>query len=155
MRNNVICFLLLLSNLVLAQTIPGTVPTRVNDQLRYTSDSRLFYTWNPEKDAYDLRDTEFENSIIDIREINQRSNGYIVISVTDDGKARLYHGSIISFTVDEDGNSTWVMRSKNARGKLVLNPNKKTITYSYESNAERYVKIFVFNLQLEVPEKEQ
>lgn len=155
MKNNIICFLLLLSNLVLAQTNSGTIPTRVNDQLRYTSDSRLFYTWNEEKDAYDLRDTEFENSIIDIREINQHSNGYIVISVTDDGKARLYHGSIISFTVDEEGSSIWVMRSKNARGKLVLNPYKKTITYSYESNEERYIKIFVFNLQLEEPEKEE
>jgi hypothetical protein len=48
--------------------------------------------------------------------------------------------------VDEEGNSVWVMRSKNARGKLMLNPKKKTITYSYESNEQRYVKIFVFNL---------
>ena len=151
----IICFFLLLANhIVSSQTIPaGKMPPRVNEQTRFISDSRLFYIWNPEKDGYDLKDTEFENSIIDIREINTRNSGYIVISLTDDGRTRLYHGSIISFTVDEDGNSTWVMRSKNARGKLVLNPQKKTMTYSYESNEERYVKIFIFNLFIEPTEK--
>jgi hypothetical protein len=29
---------------------------------------------------------------------------------------------------------------------LVLDPGKKKITYSFESNETRYVKIFVFNL---------
>jgi len=144
MKNIIICFILLLSGMMSAQNMP----LRVNDQTRYVSDSRLFYVWNEQKDAYDLKDTEYEYSIIDIREINTRSSGYIAISLTDDGKTRLYHGSIISFTVDEDGNSVWVMRSKNARGKLVLNPIKKILTYSYESNEQRYVKIFVFNLQL-------
>lgn len=123
-----------------------TIPTKVNDQIRYDSDSRMFYVWNEERDSYDLRDTEYENSIIDIREIGSRSNGYIVISLSDDGKVRTYHGSIISFTVDDDGISTWVMRSKSARGKLVLDPKKKTFTYSYESNEKRYVKIFIFNI---------
>ena len=123
-----------------------TFPTKVNDQIRYNSDSRLFYVWNEEGDSYDLRDTEYENSIIDIREIGSRSNGYIVISLNDDGKVRTYHGSIVSFNVDDDGLSTWVMRSKNARGKLVLDPKKKTFTYSYESNEKRYVKIFIFSL---------
>jgi hypothetical protein len=153
MKNTITCILLLLCCVVSGQTLPAaTVPTRINEQLRFNSDSRLFYTWNETKQAYDLRDTEFESSIIDIREINTQNNGYIVISLTDDGKTRLYHGSIISYTVDEEGSGTWVMRSKNARGKLVFNPNKKTITYSYESNEQRYVKIFVFNLQLGEPD---
>lgn len=144
-------FFLIVTSFVSAQNMP----LKVNEQTRFVSDSRLFYVWNESKDAYDLKDTEFEYSIIDIREINTRSNGYIAISLTDDGKTRLYHGSIVSFNVDEEGNSVWVMRSKNARGKLMLNPKKKTITYSYESNEQRYVKIFVFNLQLEEPVNEQ
>lgn len=122
------------------------MPVKVNDQSRYKSNSRIFYVWSDAKDAYDPKDSEFENSIIDIREIGSRSNGYIVISLNDDGKVRLYHGSIISFNVDENGLSTWVMRSKNARGKLVLDPDKKILTYSYESNEKRYLKIFVFNI---------
>lgn len=150
MKNLITCFLLLSCVVMFGQNMP----LRVNEQTRYVSDSRLFYTWNEQKDAYDLKDTEYEYSIIDIREINTRSNGYIAISLTDDGKTRLYHGSIISFNVDEEGSSVWVMRSKNARGKLVLNPVKKILTYSYESNEQRYVKIFVFNLQLEEPIKE-
>ncbi len=150
MKKIFVLFSILSAITISAQTLPlPTMPTRVNEQRRYISDSRLFYVWNAQKDAYDLKDTEFENSIIDVREINTHNSGYIVISLTDDGKTRLYHGSIISYSVDEDGNSTWIMRSKNARGKLVLNPVKKIFTYSYESNEERYVKIFVFNLQAE------
>lgn len=156
MKHIALVFLLLSGSFLFSQTLPeGTVPTRVNEQRRYNSDSRLFYVWNEQKDAYDLRDTEYESSIIDIREINSHNNGYIVIALTDDGKTRLYHGSIISFSVDEEGNGTWVMRSKNARGKLVMNPKKKIFTYSYESNEQRYVKIFVFNLQLEDTAKEE
>jgi len=128
--------------------------TKVNDQLRYKSDNRLFYVWNEEKDGYDLKDTEFENSIIDVREIGSKSNGYIVISLNDDGKVRLYHGSIISYNIDENGLTTWVLRSKNARGKLVLDPDKKTMTYSFESNEKRYVKIFIFKLSVEDEEVE-
>jgi len=142
MKHLITSFLLLVSIIVTAQT----VPTKVNEQRRFNSDSRLFYAWNQEKDGYDLKDTEFESSVIDIREINTKSNGYIVISLTDDGKTRLYHGSIVNFSMDDEGVSTWIMRSKNARGKLVLDPAKKKITYSFESNETRYVKIFVFNL---------
>jgi hypothetical protein len=123
-----------------------TMPTKVNEQRRFNSDSRLFYAWNAEKDAYDLKDTEFETSVIDIREINTKSSGYIVISMTDDGKTRLYHGSIINYSIDDEGVATWILRSKSARGKVALDPKKKRITYSFESNETRYVKIFVFNL---------
>jgi len=137
-----ITFLLLFMSVLLSAQ-----PTPMNSQLRYDSDSRMFYVWNEAKEAYDLRDNEFENSMINIREIGSKSNGYIVISLVDDGNVRTYHGSIASFSKDEKGISTWVMRSKNARGKLVLDPEKKTFTYSYESNEKRYVKIFVFNIK--------
>jgi len=137
-----ITFLLLLMSVLLSAQ-----PTPLNSQLRYDSDSRMFYVWNEAKEAYDLRDNEFENSMINIREIGSKSNGYIVISLVDDGNVRTYHGSIASFKKEENGISTWVMRSKNARGKLVLDPEKKTFTYSYESNEKRYVKIFVFNIK--------
>lgn len=130
-------------------TMAQTMPEKINDQRRFYSDSRLFYVWNEQKEAYDLRDTEYESSVIDIREINTKSNGYIVIALTDDGKTRLYHGSIINYSVDEDGISTWILRSKNTRGKFSLDHKKKKITYSFESNEARYVKIFVFNLYFE------
>ena len=45
--------------------------------------------------------------------------------------------------------SNWVLRSKNARGKLAFDAVKKSFTYSYESNEKRYVKIFVFSLRPE------
>lgn len=150
MKHTIACFLLLLPMVILAQQ----TPEKVNDQKRYKSDSRTFYVWNEGKDAYDLRDTEFENSMIDIREIGSRSNGYILIALNDDGKVRTYHGSIAQFNINEEGHSTWVMRSKNARGKLVLDPKKKTLTYSYESNEKRYVKIFIFNLAAEDDERD-
>ena len=142
MKNTIALILVLLQTVLFAQQ----QPEKVNDQKRYKSDNRMFYVWNESRDAYDLRDTEFENSVIDIREIGSRSNGYIMIALTDDGKVRTYHGSIAGFTIDEEGNSTWVMRSKNARGKLVLDIKKKTLTYSYESNEKRYIKIFIFHI---------
>ena len=88
-------FILLLFNLVLSAQ-----STKINDQTRYFSDSRLFYVWNDEKEIYDLRDTEFENSLIDIREIGSKNNGYIIISLVDNGDVRTYHGSIVSHNVD-------------------------------------------------------
>ena len=126
-----------------------TMPEKLNDQRRFFSDSRLFYAWNQEKDAYDLKDVEYETSVIDIREINTKSNGYIAIALTDDGKTRLYHGSIVNYSDEKEGISTWILRSKSARGKLSLDHKKKKITYSFESNEKRYVKIFVFNLFFE------
>ena len=154
MKHFIFSLLLCISVAASAQTMP----TKVNEQRRFNSDSRLFYAWNAERDAYDLKDTEFETSVIDIREINTKSSGYIVISMTDDGKTRLYHGSIINYSVDDEGIATWILRSKSARGKVSLDPKKKRITYSFESNETRYVKIFVFNLFFagdENPEEEQ
>lgn len=142
MKELFFCYSMLLAVASFGQTIPE----KINDQRRFYSDSRLFYVWNQEKDAYELKDTEYENSVIDIREINTKNNGYIVLALTDDGKTRLYHGSIINYSVDEDGISTWILRSKSARGKFSLDHKKKKVTYSFESNETRYVKIFVFNL---------
>lgn len=151
MKKLFIYFFLLLSTILFAQQ----PPIKANDQSRYHSDSRIFYTWSDEKDAYEPKDSELENSIIEIREIGTRSNGYIIISLNDDGKVRLYHGSIVSYSVDENGGSTWVMRSKFARGKLVLDPANKTFTYSYESNEKRYLKIFVFKIVYDEEEQEK
>ncbi len=152
MKHLIIGLLLFCSSVAFSQTIPE----KINDQRRFYSDSRLFYVWNQERDAYDLKDTEYENSIIEIREINTKNNGYVIIAMTDDAKTRLYHGSIINYSVDADGISTWILRSKSARGKLALDHKKKKVTYSFESNESRYVKIFVFNLyfegeQLDIP----
>lgn len=151
MKKHFILFFLFLSSLLFAQQLP----IKANDQSRYHSDSRIFYTWNDEKDAYVPIDSELENSIIEIREIGTKSNGYIIISLNDDGKVRLYHGSIVSYSVDENGLSTWVMRSKFTRGKLVLDPANKTFTYSYESNDKRYLKIFVFKIANDEEELEK
>jgi hypothetical protein len=145
MKKLITCLFFSMSFFALSQTMPE----KLNDQRRFLSDSRLFYVWNQEKDAYDLKDVEYETSVIDIREINTKSNGYIAIALTDDGKTRLYHGSIVNYSDDEEGISTWILRSKSARGKLSLDHKKKKITYSFESNEKRYVKIFVFNLFFE------
>ena len=131
------------------------VPVKINTQSKYNSSSRVFYTWNEEKQAYDPKDSEFENSVIVIRELNSKGNGYISISLNDDSIVRVFHGSIISVSVDENDISTWVIRSKDARGKVVLDPRKNIITYSYESNDTRYLKVFVFNIVYEQEEQEE
>lgn len=103
--------------------------------------------WNDERQTYELRDTEYEHSVIDIREINAKNNGYIAISMTDDAKTRMYHGTITGFQ-KSDAESTWALRSKILKSKLVLNTKENTVTYSYEADQEkqRYMKIFVFRL---------
>ncbi|HEX8563491.1 MAG TPA: hypothetical protein VF676_10975 [Flavobacterium sp.] len=118
---------------------------QVDSQTRFISDSRQFYMWNAEKDDYELRETEYENSLIDIREIGSKSNGYVVISLTDNGVVRMYHGSITQFTSKENEGS-WSLRSKLLQGKLTYNPEKNQFTYMYEAGDKRYNKIFVFNV---------
>ncbi len=131
------------------------VLVKINTQSKYNSSSRVFYTWNEEKQVYDPKDSEFENSVIVIRELNSKGNGYISISLNDDSIVRVFHGSIISVSVDENDISTWVIRSKDARGKVVLDPRKNIITYSYESNDTQYLKVFVFNIVYDQEEKEE
>ncbi len=120
---------------------------QVDNQERYFSDSRQYFVWSNETQSYLLKETEYENSVIDIREINSRSNGYVGISLADDGRARLYHGSIVAFSVNEKQEPTWQLRSKNMRSKLTLNPENKTFTYVFEANEQRYQKILVFTLR--------
>lgn len=126
--------------------------SQVDSQERYLSDSRQYFVWSDEAQSYVLKETEYENSVIDIREINSRSNGYVAISLSDDGRARLYHGSITGFSVNDKQEPTWQLRSKNMRSKLTLNPQTRTFTYVFEANEQRYQKILVFTLR---PPKEK
>lgn len=121
---------------------------QTDSQARYVSNFRQFYMWNEEKQTYELKDTEEEHSIIDIREQINKNSGYVVICMTDDAKTRMYHGNITGYKY-ENGESTWSLRSKVLKSKAVLNAEKRTLTYSYEANDERYMKIFVFKLSLE------
>ncbi len=118
---------------------------QVDNQTRYISEQRQFYMWSAEKDSYVLKETEYENSLIDIREIGSKSNGYVVISLTDNGIVRMYHGSITDFNV-KDKEGSWSLRSKLLQGKLTYNPEKNQFTYMYEAGDNRYNKIFIFNV---------
>lgn len=117
-----------------------------NSQIRFQSDSRLYYVWNEEKQEYLLQETEYENSIIEIREIGSKTNGYIIVTLNDNGVVRLYHGSIVDYFVNHEKESVWVMRSKNTKGKLMYNEAKKSFWFSFESNEKRYLKVFEFHL---------
>jgi hypothetical protein len=138
MKKLITILILFFGCIVLAQT---------STQTRFNSDNRLYYVWNEEKQDYDLKETEFENSIIEIREIGSKSEGYIIITLNDNGIVRLYHGSIKDYQINDKNESVWVMRSKNTRGKLMYDDVKKTISFSFESDKKRYLKIFVFNLR--------
>ncbi len=120
---------------------------QVNSQMRYHSDERTYYVWNEEKQDYDFKENEFEHSIIEIREIGSRTNGYVAITLIDDGKVRLYHGSIKDYKVDDNNEATWSIFSKNKRGKLIYNEKKQTFSFSFESDEKRYLKIFIFKLK--------
>ena len=41
---------------------------QLDNQKRLQSDQRKYYTWNYEEKKYELKETEYEHSIIDIRE---------------------------------------------------------------------------------------
>ncbi len=120
--------------------------SQVNTQIRFQSEDRLYYLWNEEKQEYSLQETEYEHSIIEIREIGSKTNGYIIVTLHDNGRVRLYHGSIVDFYTNEEKESIWVIRSKNTKGKLMYNEAKKTFWFSFESNEKRYLKIFEFHL---------
>lgn len=119
--------------------------SQTDSQLRYVSNSRQFFMWNDKTQSYELKDNEEEHSVIDIREHINKNSGYAVITMTDDGKTRLFHGNITGYQSDA-GESSWSLRSKILKSRIVLNTAKKTLTYSYEANDERYMKIFVFKL---------
>ncbi len=102
-----------------------------------------------------MRENEFEHSLIDIREIGSRSNGYVSISLVDDGRARLFHGSITAFSVNDKNEPTWQLRSKTMKSKLTFNPSDKTFTYVYDADDKRYQRILVFTLKDEPDQAQQ
>ena len=119
---------------------------QIDIQKRFQSESRKYYIWNKEFEKYELKETEYENSVIDIREIGSKTNGYIVISMNDNGQVRLHHGSIIEFTQTSEEEGTWLIRSKFMRAKLVYNPKENTITYLYDVDGKRYSKLMIFSV---------
>ncbi len=135
-----------------ALMLSAVISAQTDSQTRYTSDTRQYYVWSDASNSYIMKENEFENSVIDIREIGSRSNGYISISMVDDGVARLYHGSIQAFSINEKKQPTWQLRSKTLKSKLTFNPDDHTFTYLYEANDKRYNKIFIFKLK---PEENQ
>ena len=124
---------------------------QIDTQQRFTSDSREYFIWSDDTNSYILRENEYEHSMIDVREIGSKSNGYIAISLVDDGRSRLFHGSITAYSVNEKKEATWQMRSKTMRAKLTFNEKDQTLTYIYDANETRYQKILVFKLK---PERE-
>ncbi|MCF6130478.1 hypothetical protein L1S35_12400 [Flavobacterium sp. AS60] len=119
---------------------------QVDIQKRFQSDTRKYYIWNKEFEKYELKETEYENTIIDIREIGSKTNGYIVISMYDNGQVRLHHGSIFEFTQTSEEEGTWLIRSKFMRAKLIYNPKENTITYLYDAEGKRYSKLMIFSV---------
>jgi hypothetical protein len=120
--------------------------SQVDNQKRFQSDTRKYYTWNSSEKKYELMETEYEHSIIDIREIGSKSNGYIAVSMLDNGLTRLHHGSIYNFTKTSEIEGTWLFKSKNSKAKLTYNPKENTITYLYDADNERYNRLMVFTV---------
>ena len=123
-----------------------TIHAQIDTQKRFQSDSRKYYVWNKEFEKYELKETEYENSVIDIREIGSKTNGYIVISMIDNGQVRMQHGSIIEYAQTSETEGTWQIRSKFMRGKLTYNPKENTITYLYDVDGKRYSKLMIFTV---------
>ena len=119
---------------------------QIDSQKRFQSDSRKYYVWNNEFEKYELRETEYENTVIDIREMGSKTNGYIVISMIDNGQVRMHHGSIVEFTQTSETEGTWLIRSKFMRAKLTYNPKENTITYLYDVVGKRYSKLMIFGV---------
>ncbi len=125
---------------------------QIDTQKRFQSDTRKYYVWNKEFEKYELIETEYENSVIDIREIGSKTNGYIVISMVDNGQVRMHHGSIYQFAQDSEETGSWLIRSKFMRAKLTYNPKDNTITYLYDADDKRYNKLMIFSVKTdEIP----
>lgn len=119
---------------------------QTDTQKRFQSDMRKYYVWNIDSEKYEMIETEYENTVIDIREIGSKTNGYIVISMIDNGVARLHHGSIYEFAQTSENEGTWLIRSKFMRAKLTYNAKENTITYLYDADNKRYRKLMVFTV---------
>lgn len=122
--------------------------SQIDFQKRFQSNTRKYYTWNDDYKKYELRETEFENSVIDIREIGSKTNGYIVVSLVDNGTVRLLHGSIYEYSQPNKEQGAWLIRSKFMKAKLIYNPKENTMTYLYEADDKnkRYNKIMIFDV---------
>jgi len=132
--------------LIILFILNWNIEAQIDIQKRFQSDSRKYYVWNADHDKYELLETEYENSVIDIREIGSKTNGYIVISMIDNGQSRLHHGSIYNYSKDSDDEGSWSIKSKFMRAKLTYNPKENTITYLYDANNKRYQKLMIFNV---------
>lgn len=132
--------------LILILVFSLSAKAQIDTQKRFQSDSRKYYIWNTEFDKYELKETEYENSVIDIREIGSKTNGYIAISMVDNGQVRLHHGSIYEFSQTGETEGTWLIRSKFMKAKLVYNPKENTITYLYDAENKRYSKLMIFSV---------
>jgi len=122
------------------------IHAQIDTQKRFQSDMRKYYVWNVDSEKYELLETEYENSVIDIREIGSKTNGYVVVSMTDNGVARLHHGSIYEFAQTSENEGTWLIRSKYMRAKLTYNAKENTITYLYDADNKRYRKLMIFTV---------
>ncbi|MGV3696192.1 hypothetical protein [Flavobacterium sp.] len=131
--------------LILVLVFSYSMQAQIDIQKRFQSDTRKYYVWNNEYDKYELKETEYENSVIDIREIGSKTNGYIAISMIDNGHVRLHHGSIYEFQGSET-EGTWLIRSKFMKAKLIYNPKENTITYLYDAEGKRYSKLMIFQV---------
>ena len=120
------------------------IQAQTDTQKRFQSETRKFYAWSKEYDKYELIETEYENSVIDIREIGSKTNGYVVISMVDNGQVRMHHGSIYDFNQDSENEGTWRIKSKYMKAKITYNPKENKITYLYEADDKRYNKLMVF-----------
>lgn len=130
--------------LIFALLMAWNANAQIDTQTRFQSDTRKFYSWNPEYDKYELVETEYENSVIDIREMGSKTNGYVVISMVDNGQVRMHHGSIYQFKQDSEVEGTWSIKSKFMKAKITYNPKENTLTYFYEADAKRYNKLMIF-----------
>ncbi|WNM18779.1 hypothetical protein [Flavobacterium capsici] len=119
---------------------------QVDNQKRLQSDVRKYYVWNNDEKKYELMETEYEHSIIDIREIGSKTNGYIVISMLDNGLTRLHHGSIYNYSQTSENEGTWLFKSKTSKAKMTYNPQDNTITYLYDADNNRYRRLLIFNV---------
>lgn len=132
--------------LLLVFAFSWQINAQVDTQKRFQSDMRKYYVWNFEANAYQLKETEYEHTIIEIRELGSKTNGYVIISMVDNGLTRLHHGSITNFSQDSENEGTWTLRSKYMKAKITYNPKENTMTYLYDANDKRYNRLIVYSV---------
>ncbi len=124
----------------------SNLQAQTDTQKRFQSESRKYYVWSSDFEKYELIETEYEHSVIDIREMGSKSNGYIVISMIDNGQNRLHHGSIYNFKQDGENEGSWSIQSKFMKAKLTYNPKENTMTYLYDGDSKRYKRLMIFTV---------